>query len=375
MRVLALYLPQYHAFKENNEWWGEGYTEWSAVKRAKPLFTGHIEPREPFDGIYYDLSDQTGERLKIQAEQAKKYGIYGFVFYQYYFTGHKLMERPMEILLDHPEIDLKYCISWANETWRRAWYDYNEEILMEQKYGDEEEWKEHFDYLLRFFKDERYIKQDGKPVLCIYRTGDIEALAGMKERFDEWAREAGFPGIYLIGGRTAHAADNRDLCDAYYYFEPGYSLKHALKPFQTMQYNVMTGLRSAANSLKRLIVREKNTGDKSSMRSDMMLERRIPIDWIYGSILGRDYADNEYPGIIARWDNTPRRGYKGLVYTGASAEKFKDTLCKLDKKIGKDAYVFVNAWNEWGEGAMLEPDKAEGYAYLEAVEASLRNKG
>lgn len=367
MRPLALYLPQYHAFKENDEWWGEGYTEWTAVRNAKPLFKGQVEPREPYDGIYYDLSDPSGERLKIQAEQAKKYGIYGFVFYQYYFTGHKLMERPMEILLQHPEIDLNYCICWANETWRRAWYDYNEEILMEQKYGNEPEWRAHFEHLLRFFKDERYIKIDGKPVLCIYRTFDIKDLQAMRSCFDSWAVDEGFPGIYLIGGKTAGDLDTRDICDAYYYFEPGYSLKHGITGLQTAEYNISTGIRQSANSLKAVFRKSDKGGDNKTMRSDMLLERRIPIDWIYDAILKREYAANEYPGIIARWDNTPRRGYKGLVYTGASAEKFGIILCKLKERVPDDSFVFVNAWNEWGEGAMLEPDKAEGYAYLEAI--------
>ncbi len=351
MRPLALYLPQFHTFKENDEWWGRGYTEWTAVRRAKPLFEGHIQPRVPYDGDYYDLSDEGGERLRIQAEQAKKYGIYGFAFYQYYFTGHKLMERPMEILLNHPEVDIKYCVCWANETWTRAWYDKQDEVLLKQEYGGENEWREHFDYLLRFFKDERYIKVDGKPMLCVYRTFEIGPFELMASEFDRWAKEAGFEGIWLVGGRTAGVLDKLDICDAYYYFEPGYSLKHGLTGLQTLEYNISTGLRHARNI----------------MLNAEILERRIPIDWIYSSILRRDYKANEYPGIIARWDNTPRRGSKGLVYTGASAEKFKDTLCKLNQKIPEDSFVFINAWNEWGEGAMLEPDKEEGYAYLEAV--------
>lgn len=360
MRPLALYLPQYHAFKENDEWWGEGYTEWTAVRNAKPLFRGHEEPRVPYDDIYYDLSDADGARLRLQAEQAKEYGIYGFVFYQYYFTGHKLMERPMEILLSHPEIDMRYCICWANESWRRAWYDYNEELLMEQKYGSEPEWREHFEYLLRFFKDERYIRVDGRPMLCIYRIFDIKELAEMRGCFDRWAEDEGLPGIFLVGGRTAHVQDERDICDAYYYFEPGYSLKHGLTGLQTMEYNIGTGVRQVLNGIR---------GAAGSRKR--MLERRIPVEWIYDSILKRDYGDNEYPGIIARWDNTPRRGYKGLVYTGASAEKFGKVLCKLKDRISDDSFVFINAWNEWGEGAMLEPDKAEGYAYLEAVKRSI----
>ncbi len=378
MRALALYLPQYHSFKENDEWWGEGYTEWTAVRNAKPLFKGHDEPRVPYDGIYYDLSDPEGERLRIQAEQAEKYGLYGFVFYQYYFTGHQLMERPLEILLSHPEISLRYCICWANESWRRAWYDYDEELLMEQRYGGESEWREHFDHLLRFFKDDRYIKKDGRPMLCIYRPFEIEELPAMRDCFDRWAREAGFDGIYIVGGKSGPGWDTRNICDAHYFFEPGYSLKHGLTALQTMEYNISTALRQGANSLRGAFRKKPgkqpdeggSAGDqKDTEKSRMSLERRIPIDNIYDAVLRRDYADNEYPGIIARWDNTPRRGYKGLVYTGASAEKFSLTLCKLKQKIADDSFIFINAWNEWGEGAMLEPDRSEGYAYLEALRA------
>ena len=244
---------------------------------------------------------------------------------------------------------------------------------MEQTYGEESEWKAHFEHLLSFFKDERYIRIDGKPVLCIYRTFDISELAAMKSCFDRWAKEAGFPGIRLVGGKTAGDHDSRDICDAYYYFEPGYSLKHGLTGFQTMEYNISTGVRQVSNSIRNAFgaagrrKADPADTDNKAMKAGMTLERRIPIDWIYDAILKRDYAANEYPGIIARWDNTPRRGYKGLIYTGASAEKFGDVLCKLNKKIPDESFVFINAWNEWGEGAMLEPDKAEGYAYLEAV--------
>lgn len=351
MRVLALYLPQFHRFDENDQWWGEGYTEWTAVKSAKPLYKGHIQPRVPMGGDYYDLSDQEAAALSKQAELAREYGIYGFVFYHYYFKGQKLMELPAEILLRHKEIDLKYCLDWANETWTRAWYGRMEDVLIRQEYGDKKDWKEHFDYLIQFFKDERYIKIDNKPVLCIYRTFDIEHLDKMRAYFEERAREEGFDGIYLIGGRVAERLDDRDLCDAWYYFEPGYSLKRSLTPFGTFCYNASTAIRGAVNTVFKT----------------QILERRIPIRRIYDSILSREYGKNEYPGLIARWDNTPRRGYKGLVYTGGSPELFGDALCKLSRKIDKDSFLFINAWNEWGEGAMLEADEAEGYAYLQKV--------
>ena len=354
MRILALYLPQFHTFKENDEWWGEGYTEWTAVRRAKPCYKGHVQPRVPLDDIYYDLDKDGAATLKKQAELAKKYGIYGISIYQYYFKGKLLMEKPMETLLAHPEIDLNYCICWANESWTRTWYGLENEVLMKQEYGDESDFRAHFDYLLKFFKDERYIKVDNRPMLQIYRTFEIEKLAKMRSLFDEWAKEEGFDGIFLVSGKTAGQIDNRcDVIDAYYTFEPGYSLKHCLSAFNTFRYNFSVLFRTLLNKV----------------RKNKLLERRLPIKWIYKAITERDYAEDEFPGVIARWDNTPRRAHKGLVYTGASPERFETALLALRSKVQgrKNDFVMLNAFNEWGEGAMIEPDKQEGMAYLEAI--------
>ncbi len=356
MKIIALYLPQFHAFPENDEWWGKGYTEWTAVRSAKPLFRDHIQPRHPLDG-YYDLAKDQPETFLRQAGLAKEYGIYGFAFYQYYFTGKTLMERPLNILLEHPEVDIKYCLAWANETWTRAWYGLKEEILMPQEYGGEREWREHFLYELKFFKDERYIKIGNKPVFMIYRTFDIDCLPEMKEKWDSWAREEGFDGIYWIGGKTAGQEEVRSgLMDGWYYFEPGYTLKHGMSKLCKLKYNTGTLLRNIRNRFP-----WNGNADKK------VLERRIPIDWIYSGIAAREYGDNEYPGIITEWDNTPRRSYKGLVYTGASPQKFREVLCKLKSKTGRDSFVFLNAWNEWGEGAMIEPTEEKGYAYLSVL--------
>ena len=136
MKAICMYLPQYHTFPENDKWWGEGYTEWTAVKRGRPLFKGHVQPRRPLDGRYYDLGKDGEATLRWQASLAEKYGIYGFAFYQYWFKGEQLMKRPMEILRDHPDIPLRYCICWANESWTRTWYGLSEEVIMKQDYGD-----------------------------------------------------------------------------------------------------------------------------------------------------------------------------------------------------------------------------------------------
>lgn len=354
MRVMALYLPQYHSFPENDKWWGEGYTEWTAVKRGTPLFKGHKQPRVPLNNNYYDLDKEGVSTLRWQAKLAKDYGVYGFSFYQYYFKGHKLMYKPMETLLENPDIDIHYCICWANETWTRTWYDLENEVLIAQEYGDEKDYREHFEYLLKFFKDDRYIKVDNKPLLQIYKTFDIENLKEMMDCFNKWAKEAGFDGLYIVSGKTAgQQEDRKELIDGYYYFEPGYTLKHEFNKYAELKYNLTVAVNSLLNRF----------------RKEKKLERMIDARDIINPIIKRDYAENEFPGLIPDWDNTPRRSYRGLVYKGTNPALFEDALRELKKKKEghKTDFVFINAWNEWGEGAFLEPDEIKGYEYLEAI--------
>ncbi len=358
MKVMCMYLPQYHSFPENDEWWGKGYTEWTAVKRGRPLFKGHVQPRRPLGGRYYDLDKNGEETLSWQAELASEYGIYGFAFYHYWFKGKLLMRRPMEILLSNPGIKIRYCICWANESWTRTWYDLSEEVLIKQEYGEKADWDTHFDYLLEFFRDERYIKTDNKPVLMIYRSFDIDCLSQMLAHFNERAKREGFDGIFVVSGKTRDIIDERkELIDAYYYFEPGYTLKHDFSLLHRTGYNASVLLRSTCNRLFK----------------GSMLERRISARWILKRIGDRSYGENEFPCLIPDWDNTPRRGHKGLVYTKTSPEYFEEILKRLKKKVEgrKNDFVFINAWNEWGEGAMLEPDEYRGYSYLEAVKRAL----
>ena len=357
MKVMCMYLPQFHSFPENDEWWGRGYTEWVAVKRARPLYKGHIQPKVPQGGRYYDLDADGVETLKYQAELARKYGVYGFAIYQYYFNGKTLMEKPLRTLLENPGIDIRYNICWANETWTRTWYGLSDQVLMAQEYGNKKDWKRYFDHMLPYFKDERYIKVGNRPVWQIYKTFDIPVFEEMAACFNEWARAEGFDGVYIISGRTAAGCDSRSkVIDGYYYFEPGYSLKNDMGPAGKMLYNAGTYVRSLRNRL----VGEKN---------GFILERRIDARRIMRSIAERDYAENEFPGIIPDWDNTPRRGYKGLVYMGTSPELFEKTLKTLRDKVSTHPvdFVYVNAWNEWGEGAYVEPDEEKGFAYLEAI--------
>ena len=176
-KIMAFYLPQYHEIPENNQWWGEGFTEWTNTKKAEPIFKGHYQPRIPYNDYYYNLLDK--KSLQWQADLMKKYNVYGLCMYHYWFNGKKLLEKPMEILLDNKDIDLNYCMCWANETWARTWDGKEKDILIKQEYGDKEDWINHLEYMMKFFNDKRYIKDNGRPVLVIYKTQLIPQINEM----------------------------------------------------------------------------------------------------------------------------------------------------------------------------------------------------
>ena len=213
MKVLAMYLPQFHRVKENDEWWGEGFTDWTTVKQAKPLFEGHNQPHVPSDENYYDLLDKN--TMRWQTSLMKKYGIDGMCMYHYWFEdGRKILEKPVENLLNWKEIDMPFCLCWANETWARSWSGLQnvnvwadtcepdkktgKKILLKQRYGNYKDWKEHFEYLLPFFRDDRYIKVDGKPVFVFYKAECIPCFEDMVEAWQQLAIESGINGIYII---------------------------------------------------------------------------------------------------------------------------------------------------------------------------------
>lgn len=211
-KIFALYLPQFHRVKENDEWWGEGFTEWSTVKAAKPLYPGHEQPRQPLE--YYDLTVK--ETMCKQAEYMHRYGVDGMCFYHYYFeNGKKILEKPAENLLKWTDIDMPFCFYWANESWVRSWSNVSgnswselfepekdqkgRSVLLRQNYGGKSEWEEHFNYLLPFFRDSRYIKKDGHPILIIYAADEIEQLKEMKDYWNELMEKENLPSIFFIG--------------------------------------------------------------------------------------------------------------------------------------------------------------------------------
>ncbi len=351
VKTIAIYLPQFHEVEENNRWWGDGFTDWVTVKKAQPLFEGHREPRVPLNHNYYDLLEY--DTMSAQAKMAREYGISGFCFYHYWFkNGKKLLEKPAENLLKWTDIDMPFCFSWANETWARTWANVvgsnawtgeqfedlkraktDDGILLKQSYGGKREWKEHFEYLLPFFKDSRYIRYEGKPIFVIYKPYLLYCLDNMMEYWKELAMENGLPGLYVVVTRADK--NTWESVDANIQME-----------FDYTDFNVR------------------------EVKPDGLCCFDYNAAWNF--VLRKAYGNKEegtFYGGFVDVDDTPRRGSKGVAMKNASPELFRKYYKKLvDIAIARHSeYVFVNAWNEWGEGAYLEPDEDLQYGYLEAV--------
>ena len=360
MKVIAFYLPQYHEIKENNEWWGKGFTEWTNVRNSKPYFKGHNMPRRPLNDNYYDLTDV--KTMLWQKDLAKKYGIYGFAYYHYWFEGEMLLEKPAEIMLQHPEVDMPFCFSWANHTWSRIWADKTNNILKLQKYGDEKDWKCHFDYLLPFFKDKRYIKENGRPVMIIYNPLGVKEFPEMMRKWQQWAKDAGLPGIFFLHQQNEydhHKEPGGDLFEGGIEFQPNRAVVEYIRKSLTFKLEAL-GSRIA---------------DKIPVLVNKYTMKHYGYDDIWKIILKQQPKGNDwYPGAFADWDNTPRRKNKGVFCDGTSPEKFEYYLTQQIKRardIYHKDYLFMFAWNEWGESGYLEPDTKNGYKMLEAMRKAL----
>jgi hypothetical protein len=362
-RILSFYLPQYHQIRENDEWWGEGYTEWTSVKSARQLTSRHLQPKIPLHGNYYDLSKT--DTLRWQADLAAKCGISGFCFYHYWFNGRKILETPAENLLRETSINLSFCFCWANESWTRTWYGDKKTVLLRQDYGGRESWKAHFEYLLPFFRDARYIKKDDMPVLLIYRSELIEDLDGMLQFFDEQTRRHGFSGIYsvlVLGTFNNDARQQRNL--AYCYHEPGYTYTYGM------------GLRDRWLIVcRKQLVRYLNRVGK---RKRPVVE--LSYDRIYNKVLKNKLSFQGKPAFgcsFPNWDNTPRRKHNGYVIYGSTPPAFAEKLAAHYGSAAREGheFFFINAWNEWGEGAYLEPDETYQYDWLNAVRRAVAAEG
>lgn len=367
MRVIAFYLPQFHAIPENDAWWGEGFTEWVNVKNAKPLFKGHNQPRIPLNNDYYDLLDDNVKEWQINI--AKENGVHGFCFYHYWFNGHMLLEKPVEQFLENKDLNISFCLSWANEAWTKAWVSKSDSVLIEQYYGKEKEWKQHFDYLLPFFKDERYIKNDNKPLFVIYRPEQIDCLNEMIDYWQKLAKDEGLPGIdfsyqHIDFDLQPEKDDSRFNYNIEY--EPLYALNNLNKKNKTSIFiNLMKKLDNVSFKLF----------NKKLSEIYLKKVRTYSYDKVWESSLENyNTSKKAIAGAFVDWDNTSRRGTKGVAYLGATPEKFKNYMVKkiIDVKNNyTNDMIFIFSWNEWAEGGYLEPDEKFKDGYLKAIKEAL----
>lgn len=375
MRIIAFYLPQFHSIPENDEWWGKDFTEWVNVKGAQPLFNGHRQPVIPLNKNYYNLLDK--DTIAWQISLAKTYGIYGFCFYHYWFDGHMLLQKPMELMKNDPELNIPYCICWANENWTNAWKaDGNVKTLIQQTYGARDEWERHFNYLLQFFKDPNYILENNKPFFVIYRPEIIPCLNDMLDCWDDLAKKNGFAGMaFAYQQLSYHLLPDRDESRFKYNIEyqPSYA-RYDLKIHQESKTGKL--LFQLRNTIRRLVLNfDKKFGTNlySNLSGDnLTLE---DYDELCNEVINRrPDSDKALPGMFVGWDNTPRRKKGGTVCCGSTPQKFENYLYQqiLNAKNNyKKDMLFVFAWNEWAEGGYLEPDEYNKYGYLEAIKKAL----
>jgi hypothetical protein len=364
IKFIAYYFPQFHPIKENNQWWGEGFTDWDYVKNAKSLFKEHYMPRVPLNKNYYDPTYIN--TIKWQVELAKSYGIDGFCFHHYWFDGKLLLEKPLELFLNEISLNISFCLSWANESWTKRWIGKNNEVLQEQKHTpDPKIWEAHFNYLLPFFKDERYLKIEDKPVFIIYQPDLLVKSNEMFGLWNELAKTKGLKGIYFIATRNHEYINSNSLQNysGLIKFQPREAYNS--KSFKNKNiFSKFQFLRSLPLPLKNML---------TDLKQKVSNYELINVDEIWQSIITNATNDknnsiNIFESVFMDWDNTPRYGKKSKIFYGITPVKFESYLLKLLEVIGqRETYIFINAWNEWSECAYLEPDESYGYSFLQAL--------
>ena len=352
VKLIAFYLPQYHQIPENNEWHGKGFTEWTNVTKALPQFVGHHQPQLPIDVGFYDLTHP--DVMVRQVELARQYGIHGFCFHYYWFSGGKrLLERPLFNWLANKDLDFPFCLNWANENWSKLWDGGNRQVLMKQE-SREEDAEPFFKDILPFLQDPRYIRLDGKPLLIIYRPNLFkkETFLGFTNRLRAAASEHGLDGLYLAMVYSDYFEDDpREWgLDAAVEFPPQRIVEH--RQYVTDGNPVNPNFKGYVYSMKEAI----ESGSLVETNPDFPLFR----------------------GIFPGWDNTARKAYSNASVYIQSPETYQIWLSELIKWTREHhefdkQFIFINAWNEWAEGAHLEPDSRYGYAYLQATRDALEN--
>lgn len=355
---VAFYLPQFHPIAENDEWWGPGFTEWTNVAAARPRFRGHHQPHIPADLGFYDL--RLPETRVAQAGLARAHGIDAFCYYHYWFgNGRRLLQRPFDEVLALGEPDFPFCLAWANENWTRRWDGLDRAVLMSQDYSDQQA---HGRWLAQAFLDERYVRLDGLPVFLVYRASDLPDPAGITRIWRDEARQAGVGEIFLcrVESFPTERGDPRRLgFDAAVEFAPDWTITSGTVAAKSRSLLglVRSGLSSGASVA---------SFDYRKLKEKMLAKP--------------DLEYTRFPCVTPGWDNSARRKQGAFMLTDSTPSDYRDWVSRASRasasRRATESLVFVNAWNEWGEGAHLEPDRRHGRGYLEAhrdgrVEAGL----
>lgn len=344
VKLIAFYLPQFHPIPENDEWWGKGFTEWRNVTGAEPLFSDHYQPHLPADLGFYDL--RLSETRTAQANLARAYGIHGFCYYYYWFNGRRILERPLNEVLDSGEPDFPFCICWANENWSRLWDGGNNELLLSQDHSLESDVQFIRD-VIPIMQDERYIRVDGLPLLILYRSDLLKDPIATAAAWREECAKAGLPGVHLCIVQSFRKTDPREI---------GFDSAVEFPPHQYKVANITDDIEDIEDGFYGKVYDYSTVAQHSLARPK---ERYTLFRTLF-------------PG----WDNTSRKRKHALIYHGANPSRYEYWLRGLAETARAEnpperRFVFVNAWNEWAEGAHLEPDLKFGRGYLEATARAL----
>jgi len=353
-RLIAFYLPQFHPIPENDAWWGKGFTEWTNVAKARPLFPGHYQPHIPADLGFYDL--RVPETRAAQAEMAGAYGIEGFCYWHYWFAGKRLLERPFNEVLKSGQPKFPFCLAWANQTWTGIWYGAPERILIEQTYPGIEDYRAHFYAVLDAFMDSRYMTVEGKPIFVLL---DPDGLPESRRFTDSWrdlALKSGLKGIYFVG----LAGSSWD--PEYHGFDASILSNPATAFFTLNRLPLIYAYRSIRRPMNHVMGRLGRHG--------------FPVVYAYKDFVKSAFSNpgprfEQFPCVVPNWDNTPRSNANGAVLHGSTPELFRVHLRQaMARVLGKEPdkrVIFVKSWNEWAEGNYLEPDLKFGKAYLQVI--------
>ncbi|WP_449437237.1 glycosyltransferase WbsX family protein [Pedobacter steynii] len=344
VRLIASYLPQFYPLPENDMWWGKGFTEWTNVGKAKPLFKGHEQPKVPADLGYYDL--RLPEVRKEQALMAKEYGIEGFCYWHYWFgNGKRILTDVFEEVLKSGEPDFPFCLAWANETWSGIWHGVKDKVLLEQTYPGEVDYKAHFFEVLKAFKDHRYITVNNKPLFMIYKPQLLPDAKGFVEYWRQLAVENGLPGIYLVAQTTDYTKKDELIAS-------GFDAVNTVRLYDCRTIH--------ENWFKKAI--RKASGGLNKFKYAEALEHFSGPE---------DTHTDCIPTIIPNWDHSPRSGRRAFILTDSNPELFRKHVRKavqiVEKKPDEHKIIFIKSWNEWGEGNYLEPDLKYGLDYLKVL--------